>query len=203
MRSALIEAAARLLAVGGPAALTTRALAAEVGTSTMAVYTYFRGMDELRHAVRREGFERLAAWLDQVPSTADTVADLAALGGAYMSNAVTNPHLYRFMFVERPIDDDPHVGMFTFERLVDAVGRAIDAGRFARGDSWGLATQLWAMAHGIVTLHLAGLLTLDDVLACTSEMAVNLFASFGDDRAAARRSVNKALSKLPLAEATR
>ena len=192
IRTALIEAAARLLATGGPDALTTRALASEVGTSTMAVYTHFRGMGELRSAVRKEGFERLGKFLDAVADSPDPVTDVASMGGAYLTNAITNPHLYRFMFVEPLIDDDPEVGINTFERLVAGVARAIDAGRFAPADPVRLATQLWAMGHGIVTLHLAGLLTIQDVAECSTTMALNLFIGFGDDPAAARASIDAA-----------
>ena len=56
VRVRLIEAAARILAEEGPGALTLRRVAAEVGTSTMAVYTHFGGMTELRRAVREQGF---------------------------------------------------------------------------------------------------------------------------------------------------
>src|SRR5436189_5969729 len=59
LRSALIEAAARLIAAKGAAGMTLRGLAEEVGTSTMAVYTHFGGMPELRRAVRREGLPGL------------------------------------------------------------------------------------------------------------------------------------------------
>jgi AcrR family transcriptional regulator len=198
IRTALIEAAARLLATGGPPALTTRALAAEVGTSTMAVYTYFSGMAELRHAVRKEGFDRLARWLDGVPTTADPVADVAAMGVAYISNAITNPHLYRFMFVEAPIDEDPEVGANTFQTLVGGVRRAIGAGRLSDADEVNLATQLWVVTHGTVTLHLAGFMTLQNLLRCAGSMALNLFIAFGDDPAAARRSVGAARFELPI-----
>jgi AcrR family transcriptional regulator len=61
VRTALIEHAARITAEEGREALTLRRLAAGVGTSTMAVYTHFGGMDDLRRAVRREGFARLAS----------------------------------------------------------------------------------------------------------------------------------------------
>jgi AcrR family transcriptional regulator len=43
----LIDRAARLFSEAGPAALTTRRLAAEAGTSTMAIYTHFGSMSEL------------------------------------------------------------------------------------------------------------------------------------------------------------
>ncbi|MBW3594616.1 MAG: TetR/AcrR family transcriptional regulator [Actinobacteria bacterium] len=190
VRSALIEAAARLLAEHGPDALTTRRLAAEVGASTMAVYTYFAGMEELRKEVAREGFRRLAAYLDAVPDSDDPIFDLSALGGAYFINALTNYDLYRFMFLENPEDDD--VGEGTFERLVRGVQRAIDAGRFDAADPLNLATQLWVMAHGVVTLHKAGCLTLDEAITTMRDMALNLFVGFGDDEEAARKSMTKA-----------
>jgi AcrR family transcriptional regulator len=190
-RTALIEAAARLVVEHGPDTLTTRRLAAEVGTSTMAVYTYFHGMDELRRAVAREGFDRLANYLDAVTRTGDSVADIAALGAAYFLNAITNPDIYRFMFLERA-SDDPDVGHDTFDRLVAAVARAVDAKRFSKADAKLLATQLWAMAHGIVTLHMAGLLSLEEAIDCYADMGLNLFVAFGDDKRAARRSIEKA-----------
>ena len=190
VRSALIEAAARLLAEHGPDGLTTRRLATEVGTSTMAVYTYFAGMDELRKEVAREGFRRLAAYLDAVPDSDDPVYDLSALGGAYFVNALTNYDLYRFMFLENPEDDD--VGEGTFERLVRGVERAMAAGRFEKADPLGHATQLWVMAHGIVTLHKAGCLTVEEALQTTSQMALNLFVGFGDEEETALASMARA-----------
>lgn len=193
IRAALIEAAAHLLAEG-PTALTTRRLAAAVGTSTMAVYTYFRGMDELRFAVRQEGFDRLAGHLDAVKLSDDPVADIAALGGAYMFNAFANPHLYRVMFMEHEIDDHEEVGESTFESLVTAVERAVQAGRFDKADAYALATQLWAMSHGIVTLHLAHLLTFEEAVECMTDMGKNLFVGFGDEPLAAERSISTAIA---------
>lgn len=194
IRTALIDAAARLLAEG-PQALTTRRLAQAVGTSTMAVYTYFRGMDELRHAVSKEGFDRLAAHLDAVTPTDDPVADVAAMGGAYFFNALSNAHLYRFMFMEPPIDDDHEVGEATFESLVAGVERAIQGGRFEPADAYALATQLWATSHGLVTLHLAGLMTLTEAIDCFTDMGRNLFVAFGDDRVSASRSIRAAQAR--------
>ena len=69
IRTALLDAAARILAADGPSALSTRRLATEVGASTMAVYTHFGSMDQVRQAVRQDGFARLAAELDAVDRT--------------------------------------------------------------------------------------------------------------------------------------
>ncbi|MEA2477944.1 MAG: hypothetical protein QOC87_2143 [Actinomycetota bacterium] len=195
VRDALVETAARLVAEHEP--LTTRRLAAEVGTSTMSVYTHFGSMDELRRAVRRDGFERLAAFLARVPKTADPVADLTELGWAYFLNALQNPTLYRAMFMEGPVDaSDSEVGLDTFQTLVDAVQRCIDAKRFSMGDAWNLATQLWASVHGVAALHLAAMLTVDGVSALLLTTARNAFVAFGDDPQDADRSMKKALRRI-------
>jgi AcrR family transcriptional regulator len=186
----LIEAAARLVAEEGPDALTTRRLASEVGTSTMAVYTYFNGMGELRHAILEEGFRRFGEFLDQVPIGDDPVAELTELGGAYFINAITNPHLYRFIFTEKS-KVDSEVGMETFERLVEGVGRAVDAGR-VEGDPRAVARQMWAMAHGVVTLHLSDLLTLDEAIEAFQGMGFAVMVGLGDDPKRTRVSIERA-----------
>src|SRR5438874_77229 len=135
LRPALIEAAARLIATEGVGALTLRRVADEVGTSTMAIYTHFGGMPELRRAVRREGFARLAARGARVGESDDPVADVAMLGLEYYEHAVSDPHLYRVMYMEQPLDaDDAESGGDTFNMLAAAMRRCIDAGRFAPAD---------------------------------------------------------------------
>jgi AcrR family transcriptional regulator len=101
VRAALVETAAQILATDGPGKLTLRRLTRDVGTSTMAGYTHFGGMEQLRIAICTEGFRRLGAHLGSVPRSDDPVADLVALGGAYVANARENPNLYRAMFLDR------------------------------------------------------------------------------------------------------
>ena len=190
LRTALIEAAARLVAEEGRSALSTRRLAAEVGASTMAVYTHFDGMEELSGAVAKEGFDRLASELDAIDQTDDPVADVAAQGVAYFLNGLTNSHIYRLMFQAHR----EKIGESTFQRLVSGVARAVEAGRF-EGDPEELATQLWAMAHGIVTLYLDGVLDLDEAIATFAAMGRSLFIGFGDAPDAADRAIQAARAR--------
>jgi AcrR family transcriptional regulator len=197
MRSVLIETAAQLLSKKGPTALSTRRLASEVGTSTMAVYTHFGGMDELRRAVREEGFQRLMSYLESVPTTRDPVADLSALGWAYCFNALANPHLYRAIFLEAPSDDsEGTIGRPTFEQLISAVTRCVDAGRFGPADSESLAVQLWTAAHGMICAVLAHVLSLEEIIEHFSAMARNLYVGFGDDPDTAQRSIDRAQRRM-------
>ena len=191
LRTALVESAARLIAEEGAAGLTLRRLAREVGTSTMVVYTHFGGMDELRQEVRREGFGRLAEHLNGVVPSRDPVFDLGLLGWAYCRNALTNPNLYRVMFMEVTAPGGPVIGYDTFETLVKAVDRAAQAGRFTPGNEVERARQVWALSHGTLALHLANLLTVEEVLDTLWQGAVNLFVGFGDEPRATRRSMER------------
>jgi AcrR family transcriptional regulator len=188
LRMTLLETAARLIAEDGPG-LTLRRLAAEVGTSTMAVYTHFGGMDELRGAVCMEAFRRFADHLDSVAQTKDPVFDLGMLGGAYMRNALTNPNMYRVMFLDPPPVLGGFSGADTFNTLVVAVERATAHGRFAPGDAVVRAQQIWALSHGAVSLHLAGFFDVGYLATAMRAGAITLFIGFGDDPAKARRSM--------------
>ena len=197
VRAALVEAAARLIATEGSRALTLRRVAHEVGTSTMAVYTHFGGMDELRREVRREGFDRFRQYLSLVEDTDDPVADLALQGAAYYLNGTTNPNLYRAMFMEGPMDEsDAAVGIDTFERLVDGVRRCIAAGRFDPAEPVGLANQLWALSHGVVTLELAHMFSAEQAVAAMAGGGQALFVAYGDDEAAVGRSLRRSRERL-------
>ena len=181
VRMALVETAAELIAADGASQLTLRRLAQAVGTSTMAIYTHFGGMDELRQEVRREGFNRLREHLTAVPRTDDPVADIGQLGAAYYINAVTNPNLYRAMFMEGPVSDvDTDLGLDTFLQLVDTVQRGIDAGRFTDGDAYAMAQQLWSVSHGVITLQLAHLLEPQVAQECLRAASNNLLRAFAD-----------------------
>jgi AcrR family transcriptional regulator len=162
VRERLVEAAATLLADEGPAALSTRRLANEVGTSTMAVYTHFGGLPQLVRAVVNEGFARLAEHMDAVPQTDDPLTDVYELGVAYRANAHDNPHLYVVMFGSaslggyRLAKEELAEGRYTFDLLVAATQRVMDAGIWKRDDPEAVAGQLWCSLHGFVMLEFAG-----------------------------------------------
>ncbi|MBP2331067.1 AcrR family transcriptional regulator [Kibdelosporangium banguiense] len=187
VRTQLIERAAQMLRVREP--VTLRSVVAGTGMSTMAVYTYFGGMDGLWQAMRQEGFTRLAAKLEAVSPTPDPVRDLTALGAAYVSNALANPDLYRVMFDAGFDLEDPAAADETLHCLVRTTERVKDTGRFHPDiDPLTLATQTWAIGHGLVSLVATGPLprqTLDH----GAPMLTALFVSCGDDLDTCRQSV--------------
>ncbi len=71
-RAALRAAAERLVAEGGPAALSVRAVAREAGTTTRAVYSLFGSKEALLvDALARDAFEFLYEEIDALPETDD------------------------------------------------------------------------------------------------------------------------------------
>jgi AcrR family transcriptional regulator len=200
----LVEAAARVLAEEGPAALTSRRLAAEIGSSTMAVFSRFRNMAEVRRAVREEGFARLDVRLDALRESGDPVADLVAAGAIFYASGVANPHLYRAMFLDPPPEDDD-LGAGTFEQLVALVRRCVAAGRFPAAQEslfpvW--AGQLWSMRHGMVVMSVAGLLPDEQARFVLDDMTFRLLIGYGDDPDRARRSIERGTRAAAAADTT-
>lgn len=199
---ALVEAAAKLLAEEGPAALSTRRIAAAIGTSTMAVYTHFGGMDDLVRAMVHEGFAWLHRRMTQVGASSDPVADVASLGRVYRDNALDHPHLYVVMFGSSSVggfaltDEDRQHGRYTLDVLVDAVRRCMAAGRFRADDPQVVAHQMWIAMHGLVSLELGGYLIEPygaDV--CFGALVCGLILGAGDDPKAADRSIRRAAQR--------
>jgi len=171
VKAQLVEAAIRLLGTAGPEALQARKLAAEVGVSTMAVYTHFGGMAVLVDEVAREGFLRLSARLATVTPTDDPVADIFTLARNYRQVVVEHPNLFAVTFgqsapggkratlADMTTEEGREAsgeGLEAFNHIVRATERAIEAGRFRPIDPYAAAAQLWSAVHGFVTLELSG-----------------------------------------------
>jgi len=131
----------------------------------MTVYTHFGSMTDLVRAVVAEGFHQLDLHLDDLPVTDDPRADLVAVARAYRANGLENPQLYAVMFGGIAGDTSPltpedrQVGENSLTKLLDATKRAVAAGLLPQeSHQWEHARRMWAVAHGFVSLELAGLL---------------------------------------------
>jgi AcrR family transcriptional regulator len=192
----LIDAAARLVSEEGPGALSTRRLANQTGTSTMAVYTNFGSMSGLVREIVNEGFARLAGQFEQVEPTGDAVDDMATFGRAYRHNAITNPHVFNVMFGGSSLagfaltDEDRQYGRYTLSGVVECAERCIASGRFRPDDPGLVAHQMWLAVHGTVTLELGEYLVDPyDADRCLETQLLNLMVGAGDDLANATASV--------------
>ncbi|GLW05770.1 TetR family transcriptional regulator [Microtetraspora sp. NBRC 13810] len=203
IRTALIDIAARLLTEEGPQALTTRRIATEAGSSTMAVYTYFGSMSELVREMVNEGFARLQHHLTHVERTDDPVADMALLGRAYRHNALANRRLYAVMFGGSApggfslTENDRQHGRYTLGNVVECAARCIEAGRFRATDAEMVAHQMWTATHGLIALELGGyLIEPYDAERCFEAQLVSLMVGAGDEHESAEASVRASRRRL-------
>jgi AcrR family transcriptional regulator len=165
LQRAILDTASRLLAEEGPQALTMRRVAAAAGCSTTVLYTAFGGKDGLADALYREGFERLghrlAAAASAVDDPEDPLAVARALATAYRAAALEDHNYYGVMFGQVipgfvPSAESLAVGNAALAALADAVREGMTAGFLVPGDPIAVAEVLWAAAHGVVSLELAG-----------------------------------------------
>lgn len=160
-RSRVLDVASQLLLEEGPAALSMRRIAQEVGVSTMPLYTLFESKEGLILALVGEGFRRFAAALGSVRQT-DPWARLRGLGHAYRHFAGENPTYFALMWTPggrpkaaegSPAQQD---GEAAYRYLQDAVTDLMsELDRPAR-EIEPAAANTWSTVHGFCTLELAG-----------------------------------------------
>jgi AcrR family transcriptional regulator len=161
-RLALSAAAERLVAEGGPGALSVRAVAKDVGTTTRAVYSLFGSKDGLVDALAQKAFELLQAGLDNLPQTDDAGADLVEVGaGVFRGFVRSHPSLFRIAFQRAvpglragPELNEARRGALT--RLQARVQRAKDAGLLGRKSVEEAAVEFNAMCEGLANAELRG-----------------------------------------------
>lgn len=201
-RATLIDAAARLVAEGGPRSLSARLLAREAGTSTMAVYTYFGSMSAIVREIVHDGFARLQRLFNLVEPTDDPVADMALLGRVYRHNAITNRYVFEVMFGGSSLagfaltEEDRQHGRYTLTTVIDCAHRCAAAGRFRPEDPVLKAHHMWLGVHGTVLLDLGGyLIPPYDASLCFESQLVSLMIGAGDDPVSAATSVTMSASR--------
>jgi AcrR family transcriptional regulator len=139
-RTEILVVAERLLTAEGLPALTMRRVADEMGIRAPSLYKHVRSKEDIEAGLQERALVSMAKAL--APTR-----DLAALAAAYRSWALSHPQLYT-LATNGPLHRDrlsPGVEAAAAAPVVAAVG----------GDEH-RARALWALAHGLVTLELAG-----------------------------------------------
>jgi AcrR family transcriptional regulator len=161
-RLALLAAAERLVYEGGPDALSVRAVAEEIGTTTRAVYSVFGSKEGLVAALAQRAFELIAAGFENVPETDDPARDLVETGvRVFRAFVLEHPSLYRIAFqrVVPGLQASPELleaRERTFPRLQAKVRRLKDAGLLGRKSVREAAVEFNAMCEGLANSELRG-----------------------------------------------
>jgi AcrR family transcriptional regulator len=160
MRRGLLDIASDLLEQEGPNALSMRHIAEKAGCSTTVLYTLFGGKEGLADGLYLEGFRRLREALENVREK-NALEQLKKLNRTYRQVALKNPTYYAVMF-ERPIpeyrpgEESKQAAWQSMEPLIKAIRQCVRQGHFKKGNAEMMAMQLWTIAHGLVSVELAG-----------------------------------------------
>jgi AcrR family transcriptional regulator len=160
-RERLRTAAERLVADGGPDALSVRAVADAAGTTTRAVYSLFGSKDGLVAALAQTAFEFLYDHIDELPETDDPAADVVAIGTQVVRRLVQDhPALYRIAF-QRIAGLHAEPGLVAareraWVQLQDRVARLGDVGLLGETPVPDAARALNAMWEGLANAELRG-----------------------------------------------
>jgi AcrR family transcriptional regulator len=160
MRRGLLDIASKLLERDGPEALSMRRIAEQAGCSTTVLYTLFGGKEGLANGLYLEGFRRLQEALENVKAK-DALEQLKRLNRTYRQVALQNPTYYSVMF-ERPIpeyrpsDESRQKAWASLQPLIGAIQTCLDRNIFKENHAEMMAMELWMIAHGLVSVELAG-----------------------------------------------
>lgn len=165
----LLEAAEHLSASRGWDAVTVRAVAAEAGTSTRAVYALFASKEGLEQALHEAMFRRLRDLLKDREHGDDPRTDLLNTALAYRRWATERPERYALAmhrFVGKSARSRSESGLAVSREALDelrgAVRRCHAAGLVAgERDVEDVVIQLRALAHGLAEWENLGLLGAD------------------------------------------
>ncbi len=162
-RDTLCAVATERFAERGYEGVTLRGLARDLGCSPMTPYRYFENKAEIFAAVRTAAFARFAQALqDALYESPSPAKSLPALCHAYVAFALAEPHAYRIMFELDQGDSGPEpreTDLRSWTLMRTAVEHAVSVG-MVEGDPEILAHLFWANVHGLVALHLSGMLVL-------------------------------------------
>lgn len=184
LRAELVAAAHKLVQEEGYEGLTIRKLAKRVGYAPMSVYSYFADKQDILFALAEDAFETLARRIEEHPSD-DPIEALQAVMTEYAAFGLGNPNEYRTVFMTektRPPEGKTFVEMHesnpAMKVLISRVEACVAAGKL-KGDPRAIATTLWAVGHGTISL----LITFP-------------FYPFGDPQAFVKRMCDFALAGL-------
>lgn len=177
LRSALIDAAARLVRREGAAQASLREIAREAGVSHAAPYHHFDDRESLLAEVAVVGFEGLGAALRKGArsnAASDPLTRLQGAGVAYVEFAVENPEIYRLMFGGLLSDRKRYPTLqaaanAAFGVLLELLGRGGEPHESTAVNPVALAS--WSTVHGLASLMLEGLLVEETEAMGTDELA--------------------------------
>ncbi len=165
VRTKILDAARELFAREGYEAVTMRRVAEAIEYSPTAIYLHFADKETLIRELCLADFAAFAKVFHQIAKEPDPIKRIRKSGQAYVSFGLQHPNHYRLMFMtprQTPAEaslkhkmDDPELDAYAFLRSCVAEGIQAECFREELTDPDLVAQVLWAVTHGVVSLHIA------------------------------------------------
>lgn len=159
MRELIRVTAMKMFLEDGFAKTSIRSIADAIEYSPGTIYLYFKDKDELLYEVQAEAYGRLLAAFQAEATSTDPLEKLRQVGRAYIKFGLNNPELYDLMFIIRApmnVDEEIHKAnggnCLTF--LVNCLEDCVNKSLLRLTDVQQATLQIWATAHGLVSLNL-------------------------------------------------
>ncbi len=153
-RRVILDATEALLLAMGERGFSVRKLVDRCGYSAPTIYHHFKDKDGLIDALLEQRLTLLAGDLQRVPVVDDPVENLRALTRAFAMFGLRNPTHYQLLMQVREDDDRMIEAAEEARRLMQTPAEQIaERNWIASGDLETFRQAIWAMIHGIVSLH--------------------------------------------------
>ncbi len=172
LRAGLVGAGLELARTEGPEAVQLRAVTRAVGVSHNAAYRHFDDHQDLVNAVAQCCMAELATLMQTAIATVRVrdprrraIAQLAAIGRAYIGFAVAEPGWFRTAFAARATEEKGRVEAPTrmtddergpYELLSAALDRLVEVGVLSVARRPGAEHAAWSAVHGMSVLLVEG-----------------------------------------------
>jgi AcrR family transcriptional regulator len=168
-RARILSEAQEVVTEQGASAVTMRGVAARVGVTPMALYRHFPNREALLGAIVEAAQATFLHHLQRAMAEPTAAGRLFASGQQYLAFALGHPRRYAVLFMEvqtmaptaAPADRSWQ-NAATFRFLVDRIRDCADEGVLRVDDPEEAALTVWAHVHGLVSLYLAGKLSISE-----------------------------------------
>lgn len=157
-----IEAGRQLVVRNGPAALTARNVAKEIGYTPGTLYNIFENIDALAAAINIVSMDAFAEKLANIiECNSDSPTRLREVSQAYLDFHKEEPHLWSLLFA-LPIDHHSEPYTRAIHRIFDQVTECIEPLCVDSESARRKAKVLWSTLHGICLLAQSGKLNVHE-----------------------------------------
>lgn len=152
----ILKAAHEVVLESGFEKFTARNVAKKMGISTQPIYLEFKNMEDLKRTLLQKIQTDLTRKFMSQPITGDLIVDAPV---HYVEFALKKPRLFKALFVD-PKGGGPIMYEYSVEFYKELSKQSRRFGKLPKEDYELLHLETWVVVNGLITMLLAGIITL-------------------------------------------